>query len=79
MALFREGLSSRVREHLTLFCGCTFNELVSDSIEQEYASRAQMEEEKRKRPFLGSSRGVPPKSCLVYTQPVGQPRGPPLP
>jgi hypothetical protein len=35
MSLFRQGLSPMLREHLTLFQGCTLNELVSASIEQE--------------------------------------------
>jgi hypothetical protein len=33
MSLFRQGLSPVLREHLTLFRGCTLNELVSASIE----------------------------------------------
>jgi hypothetical protein len=33
MLLFRQGLSPVLREHLTLFHGCTQNELVSTSIE----------------------------------------------
>jgi hypothetical protein len=34
VALFRQGLSPLLREHLTLFWGCILNELVSTSIEQ---------------------------------------------
>jgi hypothetical protein len=34
MAMFRQGLSPMLQEHLTLFWGCTLNELVSASIEQ---------------------------------------------
>jgi hypothetical protein len=37
MDLFRKGLNPVLREHLTLFCDCTLNELVSASIEQEDA------------------------------------------
>jgi hypothetical protein len=37
MLLFRQGLSPMLHEHLTLFWGCTLNELVSASIEQEDA------------------------------------------
>jgi hypothetical protein len=33
MSLFRQGLSPVLREHLTVFWGCTLNELVSASIE----------------------------------------------
>jgi hypothetical protein len=65
MALFRQGLNSRLHEHLTLFRGCTFNELVSASIEQEDATRAHMEEEKRMRPMARPSGGAPPKYRLV--------------
>jgi hypothetical protein len=43
MSLFRQGLSPVLREHLTLFRGCTLNELVSASIEQEDACRARLE------------------------------------
>jgi hypothetical protein len=34
MTLFRQGLSLVLQEHLTLFRGCTLNELVNASIEQ---------------------------------------------
>jgi hypothetical protein len=44
MSLFHQGLSSILREHLMLFQGCTLNELVSASIEQEDACRARLEE-----------------------------------
>ena len=40
MSLFHQGLSPMLREHLTLFRGCTLNELVSTSIEQKDACRA---------------------------------------
>jgi hypothetical protein len=33
MALFRQVLNPVLREHLTLFWGCTMNELVSASIQ----------------------------------------------
>jgi hypothetical protein len=79
MSFFRQGLSPVLREHLTLFRGCTLNELVSASIEQEDACRAHLEEERKKRPLAGPNRGAPPKYRLVYTLPSGQPRGPPLP
>jgi hypothetical protein len=66
-----------LREHLTLFRGCTLNKLVSASIEQEDACRARLEEERKKRPLPGPNGGAPPKYHLVYTPPSGQPRGPP--
>jgi hypothetical protein len=53
------------------------NELVSASIEQEDACRARLEEERKKRPLPGLNGGAPPKYCLVYTPPPGQPHGPP--
>jgi hypothetical protein len=49
MALFRQGLNPVLREHPTLFRGCTLNELVSASIEQEDACRAHVEEERKMR------------------------------
>jgi hypothetical protein len=79
MALFRQGLNSVLREYLTLFQGCTLNDLVSTSIEQEDACHAHMEEERKKRPMSRPTGGAPPKYHLVYTPPLGQPRGHPLP
>jgi hypothetical protein len=61
-----------------MFHGCTLNELVSASIEQEDACRARLEEERKKSPLPGPNGGAPPKYRLVYTLPSGQPRGPPL-
>jgi hypothetical protein len=75
MSLFRQGLSPMLREHLTLFWGCTLNELVSASIEQEDTCRARLEEERKKRPLPGPNGGAPPKYRLVYTSPSGQPHG----
>jgi hypothetical protein len=49
MSLFRQGLSPELREHLMLFWGCTINELVSASIEQEGACHTHLEEERKKR------------------------------
>jgi hypothetical protein len=77
MSSFRQGLSPVLREHLTLFRGCTLNELVSTSIEQEDACRAHLEEERRKMPLPGPNGGAPPMYRLVYTLPSGPPRGPP--
>jgi hypothetical protein len=76
MSLFCQGLSPVLREHLMLFRGCTLNELVSASIEQEDACRACLEE-RSKRPLPGPNGGAPPKYRLVYTQPSCPPRGPP--
>jgi hypothetical protein len=67
-----------LREHLTLFRGCTLNELVSASIQHEDVCRALLEEERKKRPLPGPTGGAPPKYRLVYTPPLSQPRGPPL-
>jgi hypothetical protein len=75
MSLFRQGLSLVLREHLTLFRGCTLNELVSASIEQEDVCHARLEEERKKRPLSGPNGGTPPKYRLVYTLPSGQPCG----
>jgi hypothetical protein len=74
MSLFRQGLSPVLREHLTLFRGCTLNELVIASIEQEDACHARLEEERKKRPLPGPNGGAPPKYRLVYTSSSGRPR-----
>jgi hypothetical protein len=76
MSLFRQGLSPVLCEHLMLFWGCTLNELVSASIEQEDVCRVHFEEERKKRPLLGPNGGAPPKYRLVYTPPSGQLRAP---
>jgi hypothetical protein len=76
MWLFRQGIIPVLREHLTLFRGCTLNELVSASIEQEDTCRARLEEERKKRPLPGPDEDALPKYRLVYTPPSGQPRGP---
>jgi hypothetical protein len=77
MSLFRQGLSPMLHEHLTLFWGCTLNELVSASIEQDDTCRARLEEERKKRPLSRPNGGAPPKYHLVYTPPSGQLRCPP--
>jgi hypothetical protein len=77
MVLFRQGLNPMLREHLTLFWGCTLNELVSASIEQEDACCARIEERK-KGPLSGPTGGASPKYRLVYTPPSGQQHGHPL-
>jgi hypothetical protein len=77
MSLFHHGLSPVLREHLTLFRGCTLNELVSTSVEEEDVCHAHLEEERKRRPLLGPNRGTPPKYRLVYTPPSCQPCGPP--
>jgi hypothetical protein len=61
ISLFHQGLSSVLREHLMLFRGCTLNELVSASIEQEDTCRARLEEERKKRPLPRPTGGTPPK------------------
>jgi hypothetical protein len=78
MALFHQGLNPVLCDHLMLFRGCTLNELVSASIEQENACHSRIEEERKKRPLSGPTRGASPKYRLVYTPPSGQPNGPPL-
>jgi hypothetical protein len=77
MSLFHQGLSPMLCEHLTLFRGCTLNELVSASIEQQDVCRPRLEAERKKRPLPRPNWGAPPKYRLVYTPPSGQPCGPP--
>jgi hypothetical protein len=76
MALFHQGINPVLCEHLLLFRGCTLNELVSASIEQEDACHACIEEERKKRPLSEATRGTLPKYRLVYPPPSGKPRGP---
>jgi hypothetical protein len=71
MSVFRQGLSPVLCEHLTLFWGCTLNEIVSASIEQEDACHARLEEDWKKRPLPGPNGGAPPKYHLIYTLPSG--------
>jgi hypothetical protein len=71
------SLSPVLREHLTLFWGCTLNKLVSASIEREDVCHARLEEERNKRPLPGPNGGIPPKYHLVYTRPSGQLHDPP--
>jgi hypothetical protein len=72
MSLFCQGLKPVLHEHLMLFWGCTLNELVSSSIEQEDTCRARIEEERKKRPLFGPTEGALPKYRLIYTPPLGQ-------
>jgi hypothetical protein len=77
MFLFHQGCSPMLRDHLTLFQGCTMNELVSTSIEQEDVCHARLEKERKKRPLPGPTGGAPPKYLLVDTLPSSQPCAPP--
>jgi hypothetical protein len=63
MSLFRQGLSPVLCEHLTLFRGCTLNELVSASIDQEDVCRARLEEEREKRHLPGPTRALHPSTA----------------
>jgi hypothetical protein len=60
MSLFHQGLSPVLCEHLTLFRGCTLNELVSASIEQEDVCHARLEEERKKNSLPSPNRGALP-------------------
>jgi hypothetical protein len=62
MSLLRQGLSPVLHEYLTLFRGCTLNELVSASIEQEDTCRARLEEERKKRPLPGPNGALCPST-----------------
>jgi hypothetical protein len=53
MSLFHQGLSPVLCEHLTMFRGCTLNELVSASIEQHDMCHARLEEVRKKRLLSG--------------------------
>jgi predicted ATPase len=75
--LFRKGLCAKIHEKLMSFQSWFFNQLMSGAIWQEDAIRATKEEKRGKRAASGPSGGAPPKYRMVYTLPVGQPRGPP--
>jgi hypothetical protein len=61
----------------------SYNDLASTAINQQGTMRAceAAEEKKRNRTMLeptrGSSNAAPPKYCMVYTPPMGQPHRPP--
>jgi hypothetical protein len=57
----------------------SYNELVSDAIDQERLMKVIAEADLKKRKRMmhassasGGSRGAPPKYCMVYTPPGGQ-------
>jgi hypothetical protein len=81
--LFHKGLTIQLQDRLILSHNLSYNELASATIDQEGTMKAceATEEKKRKRavsgPSEGSSSGAPPKYCMIYTTPTGQPRCPP--
>jgi hypothetical protein len=83
--LFRRGLSLPLQERLVQFCDTSFNTLVCAMIAQDgtYQTLLAEEEEKRKsdlsEPSDDSTKGAPPKYCLVYSSSMGKSRVPPAP
>jgi hypothetical protein len=81
--LLRKGLTIQLQDRLILSQNLLYNELASAAIDQEGKMNAcgVAEEKKRKRavsgPSGGSSSGAPPKYCMIYTPPAGQPCHPP--
>jgi hypothetical protein len=81
--LLRKGLTIQLQDRLILSQNLLYNELASAAIDQEGTMNAceAAEEKKRKRavsgPSGGSSSGAPPKYCMIYTPPAGQPCHPP--
>jgi hypothetical protein len=81
--LFRKGLTIQLQDHLILCQNLSYNELSCAAINQKGTMKAceAAEEKKRKRtmpgPSRGSSSGAPPKYCMIYTSPIGQPCQPP--
>jgi hypothetical protein len=80
--LYRKGLNIYLQDHLVQNLNLSYNDLASTAIDQEGTMRAcEVTEEKKRqtttpRPTRGSSSSVPPRYCMVYTPPVGQPRRP---
>jgi hypothetical protein len=81
--LFGKGLNILLQDCLILFPTITYNTLARAAIDPEGTLRACAEAKKKKRkrvmpgPSGGSSGGGPPKYCMAYTPPVGQPCQPP--
>jgi hypothetical protein len=74
--LYRNRLTIPLQDCLVYSPNLSFNDLVSDAIDQERTMKA-VEEKKRKRMMPGStsscgSSGAPPKNRMVYTSPGGQ-------
>jgi len=72
-ACFRQGLSSKFQDHLTMFKFNTFSELVNGAIVQEDAHVAHKAEKKRKAPAAGSSSSNPQRFRLVQSGPQRAP------
>jgi hypothetical protein len=81
--LSRRELSLPLQDSLVQFQDMLFNALVSATIDQDgtYIALLAEEEEKRKRVMSGplgdSTKGAPPKYCLIYTPSAGRSRVPP--
>jgi hypothetical protein len=77
--LYRAGLTIHLQECLVHLSSLSYNELMSEAINQERMMKAVVEadEKKQKRMMPGSagsdsSSGAPPKYRMVYTPPGGQ-------
>jgi hypothetical protein len=70
---FRQGLSSKLQDRLTMIKFDTFNELVNGAIIQEDAHLAYKVEKKRKAPAAGSSSSAPHMFLLVQSGPQRAP------
>jgi len=72
-ACFRQGLSSKLQDHLAMFKFNNFSELVNGAIVQEDAHLAHKAEKKRKAPAAGSSSSNPQRFRLVQSGPQRAP------
>ena len=72
-ACFRQGLSSKLQDRLTMFKFDTFSELVNDAIVQEDVHLAHKVEKKRKAPAAGSPSSNPQRFCIVQSGPQRAP------
>jgi hypothetical protein len=76
--LYCVGLTIHLQERLVHLSSLSYNELASETIDQERVMKvvAEADEKKRKRMMpgfagSGSSSGAPPKYLMVYTPPRG--------
>ena len=70
---FRQGLNSKLQDHLAMFQFNTFSELVNGDITQEDAHLAHKAEKKKKAPAVGSSSSTPQRFRLVQSGPQRSP------
>jgi hypothetical protein len=80
--LYSKGLNIQLQDRSVQNFNLSYNDLASTAIDQVGTMRACDVAKEKKRKMMtpglsgGSSNSAPPKYCMVYTPPVGQPRRP---